>query len=215
MVPKLRHCGCRILIHIREDCKELQMKVVTILGSPRKHGNTATVLGWVEENLRDDGHLVDRIDCVDWNIKGCMECYSCRKVPDEPGCAQNDDANGLFQRMMSADALVYASPLFCWSWSGQIKPLIDRHFCLVTSYGTPEHDSLLKGKRAALLVTAAGPERDNADLLTEQFNKLMSYTVCHVAGRLILPFCQTPKELSEDVRAKAANLARDITGSTI
>ena len=52
---------------------------MTILGSPRRHGNTAKALGWVEEQLRADGHEVDHINILDYNVGGCRECLVCKK----------------------------------------------------------------------------------------------------------------------------------------
>ncbi len=66
------------------------MKVTTILGSPKKDGNTAKVLGLFEEIISQD-HEVARIDIATSNIKGCLGCHACQKVPDDPGCVQKDD----------------------------------------------------------------------------------------------------------------------------
>ena len=59
------------------------MKVMTILGSPRRNGNTAKVLGQFESMI-SNGHEVERIDIVDSNVKGCVGCYACQQKPDEP-----------------------------------------------------------------------------------------------------------------------------------
>jgi multimeric flavodoxin WrbA len=60
------------------------MKIVSVLGSPRKKGNTARVLGWVEEELVAAGHEVDHLDIVDRTVNGCVECYTCQKNPTSP-----------------------------------------------------------------------------------------------------------------------------------
>jgi multimeric flavodoxin WrbA len=89
------------------------MKVTTILGSPRKKGNTAKVLTWCEGELVDRGHEVDRLNIADLEVKGCLGCGTCQEKPDEPGCVQKDDALRVFERMMAADAVIYTSPLYC------------------------------------------------------------------------------------------------------
>ena len=100
------------------------MKVTTILGSPKKKkGNTAKVLGWFEDELTNLGHEVDRINIIDREVKGCLGCGTCQNKADEPGCVQKDDAVAIFENMMSADAVVYASPLYCWGFSSQMKAL--------------------------------------------------------------------------------------------
>lgn len=186
------------------------MKVTCVLGSPRKKGNTARVLGWVEEELRDQGHKVDHLNIVDHKVKGCIECYTCHKHLDKPGCPRKDDALKVFERMRKADAILYASPLFCWGYSAQIKPLIDRHFCLVKEYGTARHTSFLEGKRAGLVVTCAGPEEGNAELLVKMFKRLMEYAKITVAGTLVIPFTTTPDAMGEKIRKRAQTFAHSI-----
>ena len=187
------------------------MKVTTILGSPRKEGNTAKVLGWAEDELKNKGHEVGRINIVDRDIKGCLGCGTCQKVADEPGCVQDDDAISAFENMMTADALIYSSPLYCWGFSSQMKALIDRHFCLMTGYGTPEYKSLLDGKRTALLVTCAGPIENNADLIQDVFERLNNYGNCSVVGKYVIPFCTTPDELDDEALETAKKMARVIS----
>ncbi len=188
------------------------MKIVTVLGSPRKKGNTATALGWLEKELISLDHQVERINIVDFKVKGCIECYTCTTSQDEPGCPTKDDFLQLYSRMAAADGIVYASPLFCWEFSSQIKPLIDRHFCLVKDYGSPGHKSFLEGKKAALLVTCAGPVEDNADLIVKVFDRLARYTKCNVVGTEVIPLCTSPDNMPDSAQEAAASLARKITG---
>ncbi len=188
------------------------MKVITIFGSPRKNGNTAKVLNWVEEELRAQGHEVERANINDYKINGCIECFVCQTKPNEPGCPQKDDLLSLLDRMFTADAVVYASPLFCWSWTAQLKPFIDRHFCLVADSGEQAGQSLLEGKKMALVMTAAGPMESNGDLLVKQFDGLAEYVRGDITGRLTVPFCTSPDSIGEDVKQKATQFAQSIVG---
>ena len=188
------------------------MKVVTILGSPKKEGNTAKVLGLFEE-LIVEGHEVDRVNIAACDVKGCLGCGACQKVPNEPGCVQEDDAASIFERMMGADAVIYASPLYAWGFSSQMKALIDRHFCLVTGYGSPDYKSLLEGKRTALLVTCAGPVENNADLIQESFDRLSNYGQCNIVGKYVVPFCTTPDSIASEAMETAKKMAGDIVGA--
>ncbi len=187
------------------------MKIAAILGSPKKNGNTAKVLSMFEEKVGDK-HEVERIHITEYKVGGCLGCYKCREKKDEPGCVQKDDGLILFEKMIQADAIVYASPLYCWSFSSQLKPLIDRHVCLVSDYGTPDHDSLISGKPAALLVTCAGPIAGNCDAIQGIFAGITAYTKLNAKGNFILPFCTTPDAIGDEGAALAANLARAITG---
>jgi len=189
------------------------MKITTILGSPKKKGNTAKVLGLFEEELVNLGHDVDRVNIAGYDVKGCLGCGVCQKKTDEPGCVQKDDAVAIFEKMMSADAIVYTSPLYCWGFSSQMKALIDRHFCLITNYyGGPKYKSLIDGKRTALIVTCAGPIENNADLIQSLFDRLNSYGNCNVIGKLVVPFCTIPDEIGDEVMETAKQMAADIAG---
>jgi NAD(P)H-dependent FMN reductase len=193
-----------------ERTKVNNMKVVSVFGSPRKKGNTAKVLTWVEEALVDQGHEVDRINVTKYKVNGCVACYTCQSEPDRPGCPQKDDALEIFNQMIDADAIIYASPLFCWSWTAQIKPLIDRHFCLVTEAGGPAWKSLLEEKRIGLVMTAAGPMEENADVLVKQFDALVDYAKARVADHLVVPFCTTPDALGDEAKQQAVKFAETL-----
>jgi hypothetical protein len=91
------------------------MQIMTILGSPRRQGNTAKILGWIEEQFRADGHEVDRANILDYRVQGCGECMACKKGTSEL-CSIGDDANGLYRRMVAADLVLIAAPVFCWGF---------------------------------------------------------------------------------------------------
>ena len=114
---------------------------------------------------------------VDHEVRGCLGCQRCQKVFDQPGCVQKDDALGIFERILAADLLVYASPLYCWDFTAQMKALIDRHYCLMKWESQP-YFSLMRGKRAALLVTCGDAVEDNADVIQTIFARQM--TCCQV-----------------------------------
>ena len=187
------------------------MKITTILGSPRKRGNTAKVLGLFEELVAGD-HAVDRIDVASSEVNGCLGCDACQKVTDAPGCVQKDEAVPIFGRMLAADVIVYATPLYCWGFSAQMKALLDRHYCLVTGYLTPEYNSLLRGKRVALLVTCAEGIEDNADLIQVVFDRLNDYSKSDVVGKYIVPFCTTPDSMGPEGMETARRMVSDIMG---
>jgi len=191
------------------------MHVTTVLGSPRKNGNTAKVLDLFEKLIARQGHKVDRMNIVDYEVKGCLGCQACRKVRHEPGCVQQDDAVAIFERIIASDAVIYATPLYTYGFSAQMKALIDREYCLVTGYGSPEYTSLLKGKRTALLVTCGGPVEENADLIQEAFDREGRYQQWHVVGKYIVPSCTTPDALGDRAMETAKQMARDIVGECI
>ena len=194
--------------------QEAEMKVLAINSSPRKNGNTAKVLGWVEEEFRSRGHEVEHIHISDYKLEGCVGCYKCQMDPEELVCSRQDAGVEIFGRMKEADAIVYASPLYCWGFTAQVKPLIDRHLCLATGYGDPStHKSHIESKRVALLVTAAGQEgKGNSDLITEVFKRLADYVKTDVVAQLVVPFCTQPGDLGDEHKDKACAFVGEILG---
>ena len=189
------------------------MKVATILGSPRKQGNTATVLESFEGLLGRQGHEVDRVNVVDYDVNGCLGCNACQKVRHAPGCVQRDDATGIFERLIASDAVVHATPLFMYGFTSQMKALFDRHYCLVTGYGSPEVVSLLGGKRTALLVTCGGPVEGNADLIQEAFEREGAFQQWEIVGKYVVPSCGAPEALGDRAAATAARMFEDVVGA--
>ena len=187
------------------------MNIMTILGSPRKRGNTAAVLGLFED-LAGSAHQIERVNIADHTVKGCLGCSACQRIEEEPGCGQDDDAVGIFVRMIAADVVVYTTPLYAWDFSAQMKALIDRQYCLVKWGEGPEPSALLAGKRVALLVTCAGPVEDNADVIQVVFDRSMEYSRCEVVGKYIVPHCTTPEELGDKAEKTARQMLADIVG---
>ena len=188
------------------------MKVIAIQGSPRKDGNTAAILGRVEDELKNLGHQFERIELSDFTINGCRGCYCCQDVKHGFECFQKeDDANELYGRMSKADAIIFAAPVYCWSFPTDLKALMERGMCVVRGYGSKKHVSILGGKPAGLLLTAAGPVRDNADLVTPVFEKFANWIKVKVKDELVVPFCDTPDKISDETVEKARKFARTLT----
>ena len=188
------------------------MRITTLLGSAKKKGNTATVLGWVEEELKSLGHDVERVYLNSKSIRGCLGCAKCRENPDEIACVQKDDAIDIMEQMISSEVVLFASPIYFWGFSAQIKALIDRGYSLVTNYHKPGHTSLMEGKRIGLLVTGADPYEDNAEGMFTTFDRIVDFLLARKSGELYVGECSVPSELSEEVKDKALELARSLVG---
>ena len=188
------------------------MQITTLLGSAKKKGNTATVLGWVEKELQSLGHDVERIYLNNKSIGGCLGCAKCRENPDEIACVQKDDTIDIMEQMISSEVVLFASPVYFWGFSSQIKALIDRGYSLVTNYHKPGHTSLMKGKRIGLLVTGADAYEENAEGLFTAFDRIVDFLLAKKSGELYVGECSVPAELSEAVKNNALELARSLVG---
>ncbi|MEK6193382.1 MAG: NAD(P)H-dependent oxidoreductase, partial [Deltaproteobacteria bacterium] len=139
-------------------------------------------------------------------------CAKCRDYPDEIACVQEDDAAGIMEQMIASDAVLYASPLYFWGFTAQIKALIDRGYALVTNYHQPNQTSLMKGKRVGLLATGGGAYENNAEGMFAAFDRMVGFLLAQKAGELYVGGCSVPAELPADVKDKAAELARSLVG---
>jgi multimeric flavodoxin WrbA len=108
--------------------------------------------------------------------------------------------------------ILYASPIYFWGFSAQIKVLIDRGYSLVTNYHKPGHTSLMEGKRIGLLVTGGGAYKENAEGMFTAFDRMVGFFLARKSGELYVGECSAPAELSEEVRSKALELARSLVG---
>ncbi len=187
------------------------MRVMTLLGSPNKKGNTGTVLAWVEEQLRVDGREVDHAHIADYQVAGCLGCWACHSGRGDP-CVQKDDANALFRRVIAADAVLLAAPVYCWGFPGPMKSLIDRTVCLMGDFEDPNFTTKLQGKPFALLVTAGGPVEDNADIMIRAFEAMAHHMKSQPPKHLCVPSCTTPEALGDSVKSQAAAFAQDWLG---
>ena len=187
------------------------MKVLTIMAGPHKSGNTATVLGWVEDELKSSGHSIERVELRKHNIKDCIGCLVCQEGEDFRDCAQtDDDANEILSRIVAADAAVFASPLYYWSFTAPMHALIDRSLSLTKGYEVKEQISKLDGTPAALLVTCMDSIEGNADLVGTIFDRLCNYSKMKKIDALIVPLCTTPDKIGEQYQEQARDLARSL-----
>lgn len=184
------------------------MKIITILGSPKKNGKTAETLSLLGENLIAQGHEMEQIPIVDHAIKGCVGCLACKINNDHPGCSQKDDARAIFDKMIAADVIVYASPIYCCDITSQLKALIDRHFSLLIRFGTPDASSFVAKKRVALLLTCAGGE-ENADLAGEIFDRFGKVLQCDIVGKYTVANSSAP-DFTLRAGQTAAKMAKDL-----
>ncbi len=112
------------------------MKVIAINGSPRKKGNTATILTSVLEGAASVGAVTKLYNLYDYKFKGCISCFKCKKKDTKYvcRCAMKDDLTGILDKMMEADAWVIGSPVYINNISGMTQCLTERLVFPAISY---------------------------------------------------------------------------------
>lgn len=134
----------------------MTIKVLGISGSPRRHGNTETLLDAVLEGAREAGATVEKIVLRPLEYASCRGCNACHKTGV---CVIEDDLTPVFEKIAAADVLVLASPIYSMGITADLKGLIDRaqylwarKFIKKDLYFTDEHIRLHKG----IFISTAG-----------------------------------------------------------
>ena len=99
------------------------MKVLGIMGSPRRQSNTEILLDKALEGAREAGAEVEKVLVSELKISPCLEIYACRK---DGNCVIKDDMKSLYAKLVEADHVILASPIFFYSVTSQAKAIIDR-----------------------------------------------------------------------------------------
>ena len=132
---------------------ESRPKVVAVIGSPRRRGNTATLVDAALEELERSGCQCTRIVLADKRIEFCSGHVFC----GERACPHDDDMAGILEQVYAADGLLLATPIYYENVSGQMKTFMDRN---ATRYYGDEH---LTPKVVGLIAVAG--ESDAEDTL--------------------------------------------------
>lgn len=126
-------------------------KVLIVSASPRKNGNSDILCDEFARGAADAGHEVAKIRLAEKDVGYCLGCYACRKLGR---CFKKDDANELVEKMMSADTVVLATPVYFYSMDAQLKALIDRTVSRWEDFGR------FKDTEFWFIVTAADASRE-------------------------------------------------------
>jgi len=108
-------------------------KILVILGSPRKKGNSAALAGRIVSGAEAAGAVIETIFLHDLRISPCQACYACHKKISK-GCAINDDMQSIYPKLIENPTWVLACPVYWFTMSAQMKLFMDRMFGLV-AYG--------------------------------------------------------------------------------
>jgi multimeric flavodoxin WrbA len=103
--------------------KEMSMRILGIMGSPRRHSNTEILLDKALEAAGQAGAEIEKVLISKLKISPCLEIYACFK---DGNCTIRDDMQALYDKLLEADHIVFASPIFFYGVTGQAKAVIDR-----------------------------------------------------------------------------------------
>ena len=127
--------------------------VLILKGSPRREGNSAILAGQVAAGANEAGGQVETVYLHELDIQPCDACDMCQGAGID--CVIEDDMQTLYPKVRAADAVVYASPIYWFSVSAQLKLFIDR--CYAMGEGEDESEGYgLAGKKIGVVLTYGG-----------------------------------------------------------
>ena len=135
----------------------MPIKVLAFAGSPRRHGNSETLLDWVLASMSEDLDVtIEKIALTEADINPCRGCNACETLNR---CIQRDGMDVYHDKIVEADCIILSSPIFCMGLAAQVKALIDRaqvfrsrKYVLKLPVIPPER----KGKRLGIFLSTAG-----------------------------------------------------------
>lgn len=129
----------------------MSKKILILSGSPRNGGNSDALCDAFAKGANDAGHAVEKIRVDEKNVAFCKACYACKK---NGVCVIKDDMAEILQKMIDADVIVLASPVYFYSIDAQLKAVIDR---------TVARWLEVRDKELYYIVTMADEELSSAD----------------------------------------------------
>ena len=137
----------------------MTIKVLAFAGSPRRNGNSETLLDWVLASMAEDPEVaVQKVPLTEANINICRGCNACEKLNK---CIQRDGMDIWHDKIIEADCILLSSPIYCMGIAAPMKALIDRaqvfrsrKYVLKLPIVPPER----KGKRLGVFLATAGQD---------------------------------------------------------
>ena len=158
------------------------MKILVLEGSPNRNGSTHLLADCFRQGAEEAGHAVECIHVAHADIHPCTGCIHCGY---EGPCVQNDEMESIRKKVLDADMLVFATPLYYYGMSAQLKTLIDR-FCAFNSSIQRKH------LKSALLAVAWNSNDWTFEALEAHYRTLVRYLNLEDVGMVLGYGCGTP-----------------------
>ncbi len=126
---------------------EGEMKIIGLSGSPRVRGNSDIILDALLSGAKSKGSEVRKYYLNRLKVRGCQACYACKRTGE---CKQKDDMRPLYAQLLSAEIWVFATPVYWWGPSAQLKLVLDRMF----PFCHPPNLDQVRGKKAVLITAS-------------------------------------------------------------
>ena len=178
----------------------MSKKIVVVTGSPRRNGNSFAMTEAFIRAAEEKGHSVTRFDAAFRKLGGCRACETC--FSQGRACTFDDDFNAIAPAILEADALVFTTPVYWYSYPAQIKAVIDRVYSFVIG------GKDIAGKECALIACCEEDDVSVLDGVRLPFERTAVLNKWKVVGEVLVPGVLNPGDVEKtDGCARAAALA--------
>lgn len=161
------------------------MKIVVLNGSPRNHGNTEIMINTFVESALKNNNIVKTLNIANMNISGCRACRYCYSHNGQ--CIINDDMKKVSEELKDADMVVFASPIYWFDITAQLKTVIDRLY----SFGSIGFNF----NKTSLLLNAGANHVFDAAI--SQYKAMVSYLKWEDMGIICIPNMITKGKMND------------------
>ncbi len=171
-------------------------RILGIVGSPRKRGNTHQMVSSVLEGARAAGARTEILFLGDLAIRECDGCHACwRGKP----CVKGDDMVGIYPKIARSDALIFGTPVYWFGPTGIMKTFVDRFVYFNCSGNRAD----VRNKPALLLVPFEDTTPETADLVVRFFERSLEYLEMRLAATVLAPGVTVRGEVRKDASRMA------------
>lgn len=174
-------------------------KVLGIIGSPRKGGNTEIITDSILKGAREAGALIEKVRLTDLNISPCLACESCA---DTRICVQKDDMPALLKKMKESDVWIMGTPVYYQGPTAQFKAFQDRWFGA---------QPIFEGRPVVLVIPLGDTDKKAAGHTAGYLQNSLSYVRAKVISTIVAPGVYAPGDVLKfpELLEKAYQIGRD------
>ncbi len=144
------------------------MKVLLLNGSPRKNGNTAYATKTIVEGIeKNSSSTIQTINVVDFKVSGCIACDGCKA--NDGNCVIPDDTKNIVDKVLNADAVIFATPVYWWGMTSQLKAVVDKFYSSASKF------SKQNKKIGVIAIGADSVDGKQYSLISDQFTCICSF----------------------------------------
>jgi multimeric flavodoxin WrbA len=155
-------------------------RILAVMGSPRRNGNTHILVSKIIEGARAKGAAVNELFLGELTIHECDGCHACWKGKE---CSKDDDMRAIYPAIIRSDVIIFGTPVYWYGPTALMKAFIDRF----VYFNCPGNRQKIKGLSAVLAVPFEEDDLEMARGVVEFFQKSLAYLEIKLLGQIIVP----------------------------